>query len=52
MGRPLAMMSVVGGDVAVKMYLEYVKQDIIRAMTLTGCDNLNDASMNILARYE
>jgi 4-hydroxymandelate oxidase len=52
MGRPLAMMSVAGGDVAVKMYLEYVKQDIGRAMTLTGCDNLKDISMNILTRSE
>jgi NAD(P)H-dependent flavin oxidoreductase YrpB (nitropropane dioxygenase family) len=52
MGRPLAMMSVAGGDAAVKMYLEYVKQDISRAMILTGCDNLKDATINILARSE
>ena len=51
-GRPLAMMSVVGGDVAVRMYLEYVKQDISRAMILTGCDNLNDAKMNILDKSD
>jgi 4-hydroxymandelate oxidase len=47
-GRPLARMSIAGGSEAVKMYLEYVKEDLRRAMILTGCDTLKDANMNIL----
>jgi isopentenyl diphosphate isomerase/L-lactate dehydrogenase-like FMN-dependent dehydrogenase len=37
-----------GGYVAVKMYLDYVKDDLRRDMLLTGCDTVKDANMNIL----
>jgi 4-hydroxymandelate oxidase len=47
-GRPLARLSIAGGEVAVKMYFKYVKEDLRRAMILTGCDNLNDATMDII----
>ena len=47
-GRPLARLSIAGGEVAVKMYFKYVKEDLRRAMILTGCDNLKDATMDIL----
>jgi isopentenyl diphosphate isomerase/L-lactate dehydrogenase-like FMN-dependent dehydrogenase len=49
-GRPLAMMSVAGGDEAVKLYYEYVKNDLLISMIMTGCDNLQDVTMDILAR--
>jgi len=49
-GRPLARLSIAGGEVAVKMYFKYVKEDLRRAMILTGCDNLTDATMDILIR--
>lgn len=49
-GRPLARLSLAGGEVAVKMYYKYVKDDLHRAMILTGCDNLKDVNMDILAR--
>ena len=49
-GRPLAMMSVVGGVEAVKLYYEYVKDDLRTSMIMTGCDNLQDATMEILVR--
>ncbi|HSQ02228.1 MAG TPA: alpha-hydroxy-acid oxidizing protein [Methanobacterium sp.] len=47
-GRPLARLSIAGGEVAVKMYFKYVKEDLRRAMILTGCDKLTDATMDIL----
>ena len=47
-GRPLARLSIAGGDVAVKMYYKYVKDDLKKAMILTGCDNLNEVNMDIL----
>jgi len=49
-GRPLARLSLAGGEVAVKMYYKYVKDDLHNAMILTGCDHLEDVDMNILAR--
>ena len=49
-GRPLARLSIAGGEVAVKMYYNYVKEDLKRAMILTGCNNLKDANMDILVR--
>jgi 4-hydroxymandelate oxidase len=49
-GRPLARLSVAGGEVAVKMYYNYVKEDLKRAMILTGCNNLEDANIDILVR--
>jgi len=48
--RPLAMMSVAGGYEAVKLYYEYVKDDLCTNMIMTGCYNLKDATMDILAR--
>jgi 4-hydroxymandelate oxidase len=51
-GRPIAQAVLGGGEVAVKMYLEYVKDDLRRVMILTGCDTLKDVTMNILARTE
>ena len=47
-GRPLARLSLAGGEVAVKMYYKYVKDDLKKAMILTGCDNLNEVNMDIL----
>jgi len=32
----------------VKMYFDYVKDDLRRAMILTGCDTLKEANMSIL----
>jgi 4-hydroxymandelate oxidase len=49
-GRPIARMSISGGRIAVKMYLDYVKDDLRRAMILTGCNTLKDATMDILVR--
>ena len=49
-GRPLARLSLAGGDVAVKMYYKYVKEDLYRAMILTGCDDLKDVNMDILVK--
>lgn len=48
-GRPLAQVAVGGGETAVKMYFEYVKEDIRRAMLLTGCNTLNEVNRDILA---
>ena len=49
-GRPLAQMTVGGGEIAVEMYLNYVKDDLRRAMILTGCDNLGEIRKNILVK--
>ncbi|PKL67169.1 MAG: alpha-hydroxy-acid oxidizing enzyme [Methanobacteriales archaeon HGW-Methanobacteriales-1] len=49
-GRPLAHMAIAGGEIAVKMYLDYVKDDLRRAMILTGCDNLKEVSRGILVK--
>ncbi len=49
-GRPLAQMTVGGGEIAVEMYLNYVKDDLLRAMILTGCDNLGEIRKNILVK--
>ena len=49
-GRPLARLSLAGGEVAVKMYYKYVKDDLHRAMILTGCDTLKDVNMDILVK--
>lgn len=49
-GRPLARLSLAGGEVAVKMYYNYVKEDLKKAMILTGCDNLAEVNMDILVR--
>ncbi len=50
-GRPLARMSISGGEVAVKMYYKYVKDELKKAMLLTGCDNLKEVNMDILTRH-
>ena len=47
-GRPLARLAIAGGDTAVKMYYKYVKDDLKKAMILTGCDNLNEVNLDIL----
>jgi isopentenyl diphosphate isomerase/L-lactate dehydrogenase-like FMN-dependent dehydrogenase len=49
-GRPLAQMAIAGGEIAVKMYLDYVKEDLRRAMILTGCDNLEEVNRDILVK--
>jgi rubredoxin len=49
-GRPLARMSLAGGAEAVEMYLNYVKSDLRRAMIMTGCATVNDASLDILVK--
>lgn len=48
-GRPLARMSIAGGAEAVRMYLDYVKDDLRRGMILTGCDTLDEVKPDILA---
>jgi len=47
-GRSIAHVSISGGELAVQMYLDYVKDDLRRAMILTGCDTLEDVNSNIL----
>jgi 4-hydroxymandelate oxidase len=47
-GWPLARVCIGGAYMAVKMYFDYVKDDLRRAMLLTGCDMLKDANMSIL----
>lgn len=47
-GRSIAHVSISGRETGVKMYLEYVKDDLRRAMILTGCNTLKDATMDIL----
>ncbi len=47
-GRSIAHVSISGGNIAVKMYLDYVKDDLRRAMILTGCNTLKDVKMDIL----
>jgi isopentenyl diphosphate isomerase/L-lactate dehydrogenase-like FMN-dependent dehydrogenase/rubredoxin len=47
-GRPLARMSLGGGCRAVKLYLEYVRNDLRLAMLMAGCDNLREVNMKIL----
>jgi 4-hydroxymandelate oxidase len=47
-GRSIAQVAVGGGDTAVRMYYEYVKEDIRRAMILTGCNTLNEVNRDIL----
>jgi 4-hydroxymandelate oxidase len=49
-GRPLARLSIAGGEVPVKMYYKYVKDDLKKAMILTGCNNLREANMDIVVR--
>jgi isopentenyl diphosphate isomerase/L-lactate dehydrogenase-like FMN-dependent dehydrogenase len=49
-GRTLAQVARGGGEVAVNMYFKYVKEDLRRAMILTGCDTLEDAAKSILTR--
>jgi isopentenyl diphosphate isomerase/L-lactate dehydrogenase-like FMN-dependent dehydrogenase len=49
-GRPLAQMAIAGGEIAVKMYLDYVKDDLRRVMILTGCDNLEEINRDILVK--
>lgn len=48
-GRPIARLSLAGGEVPVKLYYRYVKNDLRSAMLLTGCDDLSEVSMDILA---
>ncbi|MHA2140026.1 MAG: alpha-hydroxy-acid oxidizing protein [Candidatus Thorarchaeota archaeon] len=47
-GRPLLRMSLAGGADAVSMYFNYVKGDLRRAMIMTGCRTLKDATTDIL----
>ncbi len=47
-GRPLARMSLAGGPKAVEMYLDYVKADLRRAMLMTCCDSVREASIDLL----
>ncbi|HEX7467386.1 MAG TPA: alpha-hydroxy-acid oxidizing protein [Methanobacterium sp.] len=49
-GRPLARMSISGGEVAVKMYYNYMKDDLKKAMILTGCDNIKEVNMDIITK--
>jgi isopentenyl diphosphate isomerase/L-lactate dehydrogenase-like FMN-dependent dehydrogenase len=49
-GRPLARMSLAGGEEAVKLYLDYVKADLRMAMIMTGCDDLKQIGPSILVR--
>ncbi|MFX0053349.1 MAG: alpha-hydroxy-acid oxidizing protein [Candidatus Hermodarchaeota archaeon] len=47
-GRPLLRMSLAGGADAVNMYYNYVKGDLRRAMIMTGCKTIKDATPEIL----
>ncbi len=47
-GRPLLRMSLAGGGDAVRLYYNYVKGDLRRAMIMTGCKTLKEATPNIL----
>ncbi len=47
-GRNVARMSLAGGPQAVKMYLDWMKQDLRMAMIMTGCDSLKEISRDIL----
>lgn len=47
-GRPLARMSLAGGPTAVKMYLDYVRNDLRMAMLMTCCDSVREASNDLL----
>ncbi|MFW9845630.1 MAG: alpha-hydroxy-acid oxidizing protein [Candidatus Thorarchaeota archaeon] len=47
-GRPLLRMSLAGGAEAVNMYYNYVKGDLRRAMIMTGCRTIKDATPDIL----
>lgn len=47
-GRELARMTLAGGAQAVKMYLDYVKNDLRMAMLMTCCDTLQDVTKDIL----
>ena len=49
-GRPLAQVAIGGGETAVKMYFEYIKEDIRRGMILTGCNNLNEINIDIITQ--
>ncbi len=51
-GRTIAQACIGGGYVAVKMYFDYVKDDLRRAMLMTGCDTLEDANMGILDKLD
>jgi isopentenyl diphosphate isomerase/L-lactate dehydrogenase-like FMN-dependent dehydrogenase len=51
-GRTLAQACIGGGETAVQMYFDYVKDDFHRAMLLTGCDTLKHVNMNILDKLE
>ncbi len=47
-GRTIAQVCLGGGYEAVKLYYEYVRDDLRRAMLMTGCDTLDDATASIL----
>ncbi len=49
-GRPMARMSIAGGAQAVGQYLDYVKDDLRRAMLMTGCDTIKDINKDILVK--
>jgi isopentenyl diphosphate isomerase/L-lactate dehydrogenase-like FMN-dependent dehydrogenase len=51
-GRELARMSLAGGAQAVKMYLDYVRNDLRMAMLMTCCDTLQEVTKDILAADE
>lgn len=48
-GRTLAQIALGGGAKAVRMYYNYIFEDIRRAMILTGCDTLDEINMDILS---
>jgi len=47
-GRPLAWMSLAGGPDAVAKYINYVKNDLLMAMSMTSCGSLKEVNRNIL----
>ncbi|MGZ4914921.1 MAG: alpha-hydroxy-acid oxidizing protein [Halobacteriota archaeon] len=51
-GRTIAQVCLGGGYEAVKLYYEYVRDDLRRAMLMTGCDTLNDATVSILDKAD
>jgi isopentenyl diphosphate isomerase/L-lactate dehydrogenase-like FMN-dependent dehydrogenase len=50
LGRPLARMALAGGEEAIKLYLDYIRNDLRRGMIMTGCDTIDDISQKIISK--
>lgn len=47
-GRPIAIAAVGMGAEGVSYYLNHLKKDLVKAMILTGCQNISDISRDII----